>query len=165
MRQYLEGYKGSTRKFMAPVSESKFNADVMEFKDENNNQLPFNMANRKGYATKKADVIAFGDGNMRYNIRIKKYKLSDFSVESTYYQLDLGFASINKLATFNINVNGIMQSPSPNGNTATFEADFNLVDNYRQVRLYKKYVQNGKLFGIDLNSYDTISIDYQLGRT
>ena len=50
MRQFLEGYKGSTRKFMAPVSESRFNADVMEFKDENNNQVPFNMANRKGSA-------------------------------------------------------------------------------------------------------------------
>ena len=34
MRQYFEGYKGSTRKYMAPVSESKFNADVMEFKDK-----------------------------------------------------------------------------------------------------------------------------------
>ena len=29
MRQYLEGYKGSTRKYMAPVSESVFNAYVM----------------------------------------------------------------------------------------------------------------------------------------
>ena len=37
MREFLEGYKGSTRKFMAPVSESRFNADVMEFKDSNNN--------------------------------------------------------------------------------------------------------------------------------
>ena len=34
MRQYLEGYKGSIRKYMAPVSESVFNADVMEFKDD-----------------------------------------------------------------------------------------------------------------------------------
>ena len=164
MRQYLEGYKGSIRKYMAPVSESVFNADVMEFKDENNNQLPFQMANKRGYAKNNADVIAFGDGNLRYVTKIKKYKLSDFSVESTYYQVDLGFSSTEKLATINVDVNGIRQSPSPNGNTATFEADFNLVDNYRQVRLYKKYVQNSKLFGIDLNSYDTITIDYQLGR-
>ena len=41
MRQFLEGYKGSTRKFMAPVSESRFNADVMEFRDESRNKIPF----------------------------------------------------------------------------------------------------------------------------
>ena len=41
MREFLQGYKGSNRKFMAPVSESKFNADVMEFKDTNNNRVPF----------------------------------------------------------------------------------------------------------------------------
>ena len=64
-----------------------------------------------------------------------------------------------------MDVNGIRQSPSPNGYTATFEADFNLVDNYRQVRLYKKYAQNSKLFGIDLTSSDSIQIEYQLGRT
>ena len=29
MREFLQGYKGSTRKFMTPVSESKFNADVI----------------------------------------------------------------------------------------------------------------------------------------
>ena len=165
MREFLQGYKGSNRKFMAPVSESKFNADVMEFKDTNSNRVPFQMANQKGYSTRNADVIGFGDGNLRYGTKIKKYKLSDFSVESTYYQVDLGFSSTEKLATINVEVNGINQSPSPNGNTETFEADFNLVDNYRQVRLYKKYAQNSKLFGIDLNSSDDIEIEYQLGRT
>ena len=64
-----------------------------------------------------------------------------------------------------MSVNTILQAPSSKGNTETFEADFNLVDNYRQVRLYKKYVQNSKLFGIDLNSSDDIQIEYQLGRT
>jgi len=165
MKQYFEGYKGSTRKYMAPVSESKFNADVMEFKDTNSNRVPFQMANQKGYATKNADVIGYGDGNHRYNIKRKNYKLSNFSEESTYYQLDLGLSSTDNLDNINVSVNTVKQAISPKGNTETFEADFNLVDNYRQVRLYKKYVQNGKLFGIDLNSYDTITIDYQLGRT
>ena len=90
MREFLQGYKGSNRKFMAPVSESKFNADVMEFKDTNSNRVPFQMANKKGYATKNADVIGLGDGNVRYNIKRKNYKLSNFSEEYTYYQLDLG---------------------------------------------------------------------------
>ena len=72
MREFFQGYKGSNRKFMAPVSESVFNADVMEFKDENNNQLPFQMANKRGYAKNNADVIAFGDGNLRYGTKIKK---------------------------------------------------------------------------------------------
>ena len=62
-------------------------------------------------------------------------------------------------------MNTVKQAFSPKGNTETFEADFNLVDNYRQVRLYKKYGQNSKLFGIDLNSSDDIEIEYQLGRT
>ena len=75
MREFLQGYKGSNRKFMAPVSESKFNADVMEFKDTNNNRVPFQMANEKGYATKNADVISLGDGNHRYNIKRRNYKL------------------------------------------------------------------------------------------
>ena len=165
MRQFLEGYKGSTRKFMAPVSESRFNADVMEFKDTNNNRVPFQMANKKGYATKNADVIGLQDGNLRYNKKMKRYKLSNFSEESTYYQLDLGLNSTDKLSVFIMSVNSIYQYQSPNGNTETFEADFNLVDNYRQVRLYKKYAQNSKIFGIDLSSSDDIQIEYQLGRT
>ena len=90
MREFFQGYKGSNRKFMTPVSESKFNADVMEFKDTNNNRVPFQMANQKGYATRNADVIGFGDGNHRYLKQSKQYKLSNFSEESTYYQLDLG---------------------------------------------------------------------------
>ena len=165
MREFLQGYKGSNRKFMAPVSESKFNADVMEFKDTNSNRVPFQMANQKGYATRNADVINFGDGSHRYKNQRKPYKLSNFSEESTYYQLDLGLSSTDKVSVINIFVNGISQDSSPNGNTETFEADFNLVDNYRQVRLYKKYVQNSKLFGITLTSSDSIQIEYQLGRT
>ena len=165
MREFLQGYKGSNRKFMAPVSESKFNADVMEFKDTNNNRVPFQMANEKGYATKNADVISLGDGNHRYNIKRRNYKLSDFSEESTYYQLDLDLSSTDNLGNINVSVNTVKQAISPKGNTETFEADFNLVDNYRQVRLYKKYAQNSKLFGIDLTSSDSIQIEYQLGRT
>ena len=165
MKQYFEGYKGSTRKFMAPVSESKFNADVMEFKDTNSNRVPFQMANQKGYATKNADVIGYGDANHRYKIKRKNYKLSNFSEESTYYQLDLGLSSTDNLDNINVSVNTVKQAISPKGNTETFEADFNLVDNYRQVRLYKKYVQNSKLFGITLTSSDSIQLEYQLGRT
>ena len=165
MREFLQGYKGSNRKFMAPVSESKFNADVMEFKDTNNNRVPFQMANEKGYATKNADVISLGDGNHRYNIKRRNYKLSDFSEESTYYQLDLDLSSTDNLGNLNVSVNTVKQAISPKGNTETFEADFNLVDNYRQLRLYKKYAQNNKLFGIDLISDDSIQIEYQLGRT
>ena len=165
MREFFQGYKGSNRKFMAPVSESVFNADVMEFKDENNNQLPFQMANKRGYAKNNADVIAFGDGNHRYNIKRRNYKQSDFSEESTYYQLDLDLSSTDNLGNLNVSVNTVKQAISPKGNTETFEADFNLVDNYRQLRLYKKYVQNSKLFGIDLTSSDSIQIEYQLGRT
>jgi len=165
MREFLQGYKGSTRKFMTPVSESKFNADVMEFKDTNSNRVPFQMANKKGYATMNADVISLGDGNFRYGIKKQHYTLSDFSEESTYYQLNLGLNSTDKLGNFSISVNTVKQAYSPNGNTETFEADFNLVDNYRQVRLYKKYAQNSKLFGIDLTSSDSIQIEYQLGRT
>ena len=165
MKQYFEGYKGSTRKYMAPVSESKFNADVMEFKDTNSNRVPFQMANQKGYATKNADVIGYGDANVRYNIKRKNYKLSNFSEESTYYQLDLGLPSTDKIADIHMFINGVSYEESPRGNTETFEADFNLVDNYRQVRLYKKYGQNSKLYGIDLNSSDDVEIHYQLGRT
>jgi len=165
MREFLQGYKGSTRKFMAPVSESKFNADVMEFKDTNNKRVPFQMANQKGYATRNADVLSYGDANLRYGKNKKGYKLSNFSEESTYYQLDLGLASTEKVQSLDMFINGISYEESPNGNTETFEADFNLVDNYRQVRLYKKYVQNSKLFGLDLNSSDDVEIHYQLGRT
>ena len=165
MREFLQGYKGSTRKYMAPVSESKFNADVMEFKDTNSNRVPFQMANKRGYATMNADVISLGDANFRYGVKRNNYTLSDFSEESTYYQLNLGLDSTDKLSNFSISVNTVKQAYSPNGNTETFEADFNLVDNYRQVRLYKKYAQNSKLFGIDLTSSDSIQIEYQLGRT
>jgi hypothetical protein len=165
MRQFLQGYKGSTRNFMAPVSESKFNADVMEFKDSNGARVPFDMSNRLGYATKNPDVIAYSDGLARYHRKNVNYTLSDCSEEATYYQLDFNFASSDKIGTISLNVNNIYQVPSPKGNTSTFEADFYLVDNYRQLRLFKKYGQNSKLFGMDLNSSDNIQVEYQLGRT
>ena len=78
MKEFFQGYKGSTRKYMAPVSESAFNADVMEFKDTNSNRVPFQMANKRGYAKNNADVIAFGDGNLRYGTKIKKCQKKHF---------------------------------------------------------------------------------------
>ena len=33
MLRNLEGYKGSTRNFVAPVSESKFGGDFLQFTD------------------------------------------------------------------------------------------------------------------------------------
>ena len=43
----LEGYKGSTRNFMAPVSESKFSGDKFRFTDEDDNFVNYVMNNKQ----------------------------------------------------------------------------------------------------------------------
>ena len=50
-------------------------------------------------------MIGLQDGNFRYNIKRKNYTLSDFSEESTYYQLDLGLNSTDKLSVLIVTIN------------------------------------------------------------
>ena len=62
----LEGYKGSTRNFMAPVSESKFSGDKFKFTDEDDNFVNYVMNNKAGKPIQKNEILNLAEGNVIY---------------------------------------------------------------------------------------------------
>ena len=65
----LQGFKGSTRKYTAPVSESAFSGDQLQFfsnlsgslKDGRQDKMPYKMNMRNGRALEEHDVLLYGD--------------------------------------------------------------------------------------------------------
>ena len=65
----LQGFKGSTRKYTAPVSESAFSGDQLQFysnlsgslKDGRQDKMPFAMNMRNGRATDEQHVLHYRD--------------------------------------------------------------------------------------------------------
>ena len=65
----LQGFKGSTRKYTAPVSESAFSGDQLQFysnlsgslKDGRQDKMPFTMNMRSGRATDLHHVLHYKD--------------------------------------------------------------------------------------------------------
>ena len=81
----LQGFKGSTRKYTAPVSESVFSGDQLQFysnlsgslKDGRQDKMPFTMNMRSGRATELHHVLHYRDTKrftqmrkmeLRYNV-------------------------------------------------------------------------------------------------
>ena len=163
MLRNLEGYKGSTRNFVAPVSESKFGGDFLQFTDTSGSNVPFKLPNKRRFAKHNTDVLCLEDGLRRFSPTPDILGLSDFTAYSDYFEYDFGFADISNILEIDVMVNGVRQNQSPKGLNSDFEADFYLVDNYRKLRILKNYGQNGERFGITLNSSDNIRVEYQLG--
>ena len=80
----LEGYKGSTRNFMAPVSESKFSGDKFKFTDEDDNFVNYVMNNKAGKPIQKNEILNLAEGNVIYPQNLQSFSgLSYFTVQSS----------------------------------------------------------------------------------
>ena len=174
MRTQLEGYKGNLRKFYAPVSESKFNADKLQFTDTSGSNLPYRMNNIDGEPTIKHDVLSLGAMQDFSRERIKVWGYSDISTStSTYQEFDLsGLFSISKYqvrpASVKLIVNNVGQFNKLPW-TTTSRVDYYFADNYKKLRLTKfnTYTTGfssgrGIGYGITLKSGDTIMLKYKI---
>ncbi len=167
MRTQLEGYKGNLRKFYAPVSESKFNADKLQFTDTSGSNLPYRMNNIDGEPTIKHDVLSMGAMIDFSRERIKEYGYSDIStITSEYQEFDLSdLFSVSKyvprLGSFKLTINQIEQLNIPPW-TLTTGTDYYFADNYKKVRVKKQVIESGIFRGITLQSGDQIVFRYKI---
>ena len=167
MRTQLEGYKGNLRKFYAPVSESKFNADKLQFTDTSGSNLPYRMNNIDGEPTIKYDVLSMGAMIDFSRERVKELGYSDISTTTSEYQeFDFsGLFSVSKyvprLGSFKLTINQIEQISKPPF-TTVIGTDFYFADNYKKVRVKKQVIESGILRGITLQSGDQIVFRYKI---
>jgi len=167
MRTELEGYKGTIRNFVAPVSESKFNADKFTFTDASGSNLPFRMNNILGEPSRKHDVLSMGAMLDFSRERIKVWGYSDISTStSTYQEFDL--STLYSISRYKLRptsgklfVNSVLQFNKPSW-TGTTGVDYYYADNYKKLRLRKKTLDSGVLRGITLASGDEILLKYKI---
>ncbi len=174
MRTELEGYKGNLRKFYAPVSESKFNADKLQLTDSSGSNLPFRINNLDGEPTIKHDVLSLGAMQDFTREHVKVWGYSDISTSTSAYQeFDLAtLFSVSKykvrLGSVKLFVNRVGQFNRPPW-TSSSRVDYYFADNYRKLRLSKfnTYTTgfssgDGIGYGITLKSGDEIMFKYKL---
>ena len=167
MRTQLEGYKGNLRKFYAPVSESKFNADKLQFTDTSGSNLPYRMNNIDGEPTIKHDVLSMGAMIDFSRERVREFGYSDISTSTSEYQeFDFsGLFSVSKyvprLGSFKLTINQIEQFNIPPWSSAT-GTDYYFADSYKKVRVRKQVMDSGIVRGITLQSGDQIVFRYKI---
>ena len=150
-RQTLEGLKGSIRKFMTPVSESKFDGDVINFKDSGSVELPFTLNNvNLGSAKQDDNVLNQQSGNERFKTKFESFTVSEVELSNIYYQqfaptIPSGFRIKN--GSVKVNVNGIKQISNID-QTISSSVDFQIDSNQTKVRLRKQ--QLGDDFGLGI---------------
>ena len=154
-RQYLEGLKGSIRKFILPVSESVFDGDRIVFRDTGSVGLSYRMNFvDAGKAVIDDDVINLRSGTHFYNVQRQYFQTSEVTVSNTYYQeflptIPSGYKMKN--GTVKAKVNGLEQLS--NGNqTITASADFMIDSTQKKLRIRKAQNGNDKGLGIDLTT-------------
>ncbi len=174
----VEGYSGTTRDFVSPISESAFGGDVLKFHDSTTSSIEngFSMNLVKGSPYHSTDIVNrdFSDSAMYYTR--ENFVFNEMTASTSEYQEFhprlLGDKRKVKNGTLQVNVNGwpmrsisgstIDQSISSNG------VEFFLDSTYEKVRIKKLYVEDESkvagervLLGIDLNSDDIVSFKYQ----
>jgi|TARA_R110002051_G_scaffold4096_2_gene21591 hypothetical protein len=167
----LQGFKGSTRKYTAPVSESVFSGDQLQFysnlsgslKDGRQDKMPFTMNMRSGRATDLHHVLHYRDTKRFTQMRKMELRYNDIETNASTYQtfnlaLSVGFRA-TAMGT-RVKVNGIQQTnKTPWTNTSG--VDWYFATNYRKIHIRKSYVLSGVMYGITLQDGDIIQIEHQ----
>ncbi|MBC8421923.1 MAG: hypothetical protein H8E03_00725 [Pelagibacteraceae bacterium] len=171
----LQGYKGSIRKYTAPVSESAFSGDQLQFysnlsgslKDGRQDKIPYKMNMRNGRATELHDVLHYQDTKRIVQRRNTSLKYSDIETNaSTYQTFNLGIPVGYRATAMGarVRVNGLIQnnktpwtdqSGVPNG------VDWYFSTNYRKIHIRKLHSHVGITHGITLIDGDIIQIEHQ----
>jgi len=167
----LQGFKGSTRKYTAPVSESAFSGDQLQFysnvsgslKDGRQDKMPFTMNMRNARATDLHHILHYRDATRFLQRHRRELRYSDIETNaSTYQTFNLGL-SVGYSATamgIRVKVNGIQQTnKSPWTNTSG--VDYYFSNNYRKINIRKPHASSGVGYGITLQDGDEIQIEFQ----
>ena len=155
----LEGYKGSTRNFMAPVSESKFSGDKFQFKDEDDNFVNYVMNNKAGKPIQDNEVLNLGEGNTIYPQNLQAFGgLSYTSVINEHEfrpTITDGYRLKNNSVI--VKINGVTQVSNSNQTSST-NADIYLTPDLNYVRVKK---QVAGVYGVTLIDRDKVEIKFQ----
>jgi hypothetical protein len=157
-RKFLEGLKGSIRKFVSPVSESRFGGDRLRFRDTGSLYLSMSFDNKSAIPTIDTDVLNLRGGNLFFDIKRQLFKTSETSVVNSYYQeflptIPSGYKMKN--GTVRAKVNGLEQL-SNGDQTVTASVDFMIDSTQKKVRIRKAQTgddsSSGGNVGIDLTT-------------
>ena len=155
----LEGYKGSTRNFMSPVSESKFSGDKFQFKDEDDNFVNYVMNNKAGKPIQDNEVLNLGEGNTIYPQNLQAFGgLSYTSVNNEQEfrpTITDGYRLRNNSVI--VKINGVTQV-SNSDQTSSTNADVYLTPDLNYVRVKK---QSTGVYGVTLIDTDKVEIKFQ----
>jgi len=167
----LQGFKGSTRKYTAPVSESVFSGDQLQFysnvsgslKDGRQDKMPFTMNMRSGRATGEQHVVHYKDTKRFTQMRKMELRYNDIETNASTYQtfnlaLSVGFRAT--VMGTRVKVNGVTQiNKSPWTNTSG--VDYYFSNNYRKINIRKPHAPSGVGYGVTLIDGDVIQIEHQ----
>ncbi len=155
----LEGYKGSTRNFMSPVSESKFSGDKFQFKDEDDNFVNYVMNNKAGKPIQNNEVLNLEEGNVIYPQNLQAFGgLSYTSVNNEQEfrpTITDGYRLKNNSVI--VKINGVTQVSNSNQTSST-NADIYLTPDLNYVRVKK---QSTGVYGVTLIGTDRVEIKFQ----
>ena len=155
----LEGYKGSTRNFMAPVSESKFSGDKFKFTDEDDNFVNYVMNNKAGKPIQNNEILNLGEGNVIYPQNSQAFSgLSYFTVnDEQEFRPTLTDGYRLKNNSVIVKVNGVTQT-SNSDQTSNTSTDIYLTPDLNYIRV-KKQSTGG--YGVTLIDTDKVEIKFQ----
>ena len=155
----LEGYKGSTRNFMAPVSESKFSGDKFRFTDEDDKFVNYVMNNKAGKPIQNNEILNLGEGNVIYPQNSQAFSgLSYFTVnDEQEFRPTLTDGYRLKNNSVIVKVNGVTQI-SNSDQTSNTSTDIYLTPDLNYVRV-KKQSTGG--YGVTLIDTDKVEIKFQ----
>ena len=167
----LQGYKGSTRKYTAPVSESVFSGDQLQFysnvsgslKDGRQDKMPFTMNMRNARATDLHHVLHYKDTVRFIQRHRRELRYSDIETNASTYQtfnlrISAGFRATAMGTRMKVNgVNQINKTPWTN----TSGVDWYFANNYSRINIRKPHASSGVIYGITLQDGDEIQIEFQ----
>ena len=155
----LEGYKGSTRNFMAPVSESKFSGDKFKFTDEDDNFVNYVMNNKAGKPIQKNEILNLGEGDTIYPQNLQSFSgLSYFTVnDEQEFRPTIADGYRLRNNSVIVKINGVTQI-SNSDQTSNTSTDIYLTPDLNYVRV-KKQSTGG--YGVTLIDTDKVEIKFQ----
>ena len=155
----LEGYKGSTRNFMAPVSESKFSGDKFKFTDEDDKFVNYVMNNKAGKPIQNNEILNLGEGDTIYPQNLQSFSgLSYFTVnDEQEFRPTITDGYRLKNNSVIVKVNGVTQT-SNSDQTSNTNTDIYLTPDLNYVRVRKQSSDN---YGITLIDRDKVEIKFQ----
>ena len=155
----LEGYKGSTRNFMSPVSESKFSGDKFQFKDEDDNFVNYVMNNKAGKPIQDNEVLNLGEGNTIYPQNLQAFGGLSYTSVNNEQEFRPAITDGYRLRNNSVivKINGVTQVSNSNQTSST-NADIYLTPDLNYVRVKK---QSTGVYGVTLIGTDRVEIKFQ----